>query len=514
MTTRRAFFLVVFGSLALNATAIWWGLPSRYGFAVDELQPSVIRKGIETRFSGDWHEPAYPPFHYYVLAATYLPVTGLHLVEPNSIEGYTLFFALGRLVSLVMGVGILLVVRRVAESIFGSPSGVFAALIVAVAAPFVYYAKTANLDVPLTFWAMLSLWFFLRVVDRGELRDYLTFTLAAVVAMGTKDQAFAFYLLPLTSFLFLRFRREGSILRVVTDRRVRWSVLLGVLAFFLLHNVVFNYRGFVHHFEEILWARRQYSAFENSFSHQLGMLRQTAVHVLFSLGSPLTIACALGMVLSLSGFKRYPLAAWPLLFGASYYLFFIVPVLSTWLRYSLPLVAILALYGGKLVAEVVSRGLAAKALTASVFVYSFARAASVDVALLEDSRYAVEDWLRENVQEGQTIGYMGPEYYLPRLYEMGGLRLRPTESVLERERPDFLVINREFVSRFEPGTREGDLFSKLFQGRTSYALVYARGSGPSGTLLAFDGLLANLSKISPPIEVYQRAETRTGDEPR
>jgi hypothetical protein len=104
---------------------------------------------------------------------------------------------------------------------------------------------------------------------------------------------------------------------------------------------------------------------------------------------------------------------------------------------------------------------------------------------------------------------MGPEYYLPRLQEMGAARLRPTESVLERERPDFLVINRDHVSRFEPGTREGDLFTRLFQGRTAYALVYGRGGEkPSWSLLSFEGLLANMSKLSPPIEVYQRSESK------
>ena len=64
----RPLFAVLLLSLGLNATAVWWGLPSRFAWAPDELQPAIILQGIDERFSGDWHQPAYPPFHYYVLA--------------------------------------------------------------------------------------------------------------------------------------------------------------------------------------------------------------------------------------------------------------------------------------------------------------------------------------------------------------------------------------------------------------------------------------------------------------
>jgi hypothetical protein len=71
------------------------------------------------------------------------------------------------------------------------------------------------------------------------------------------------------------------------------------------------------------------------------------------------------------------------------------------------------------------------------------------------------------------------------------------------------VVNPEYASRFEPGTREHQLFSRLAEGRTGYALVLSLGpreSAPSLSLLRFEGILANMSKVSPPIEVYQRVQ--------
>jgi hypothetical protein len=286
------------------------------------------------------------------------------------------------------------------------------------------------------------------------------------------------------------------------------SLALGLSSFLLLHNVLFNFQGFVHHFEQILWARRNYNEFEAGAGNQLALLVQTLRHVAFSLGWPFAAACGLGVFFA----RRNALALWLLLAGASYYLFFIAPVLSTWLRYSVPLLPILATFGGKLLAELWRQGGALRFAVALAAVYSLARAVSVDALLLQDSRYAAEAWLSANAGADRVVGYMGPEYYLPRLHELRTQRLRPTETVLERERPDFLVINRDYVSRYAPETREGELFRNLFQGRTSYGLVYASPSSSSWSILDFEGLLANMSKVSPPIEVYQRAETR-GDRP-
>jgi 4-amino-4-deoxy-L-arabinose transferase-like glycosyltransferase len=486
-------------SLALNVSAVWWGLPSKFGWAVDELNPTIILAGIETRFSGDWHHPSYPPFHHYLLALTYLPVLAFDVVDPRSVEGHTLFFYFGRAISIAMSAGALVLMSRLGTLLFDGRAGLFAALIAALQAPFVYYGKFANLDVPLTFWVLLSLYFFVRVIREHELRDYLLFTLTAVLAMLTKDQAYAFYVLPLGAFAVGRLRR-GTLL----DRRIGLAIVLGAVSFLALHNVPFNYRGFVRHFEQILWARSNYNAFENTLLGHLGILRQTVVHIGFSLGWPLALAAFLGAGLALRDRKSNPLPLWVLLSSVSYYVFFIAPVLSPWLRYCVPLSTILALFAGNALARLRPRGAAFRVLAAAALLYSLARAVSLNALLLRDSRYDAERWLKVNVGPGEVVGYVGPEYYLPRLHELSAKRLRPTESVLEREKPDFLVLNPDFAERFEPGSREGELFSNLETGRTSYGLVYRQESKPV-FLLDFEGILDNMSKISPSIEVYQRA---------
>ena len=74
----------------------------------------------------------------------------------------------GRVLSLAMSLGVLIVVYRCGRELGDPLAGVLAAALLAFSVPFVYYAKTANLDVPYLFWFALSLLFFLRALRRAR----------------------------------------------------------------------------------------------------------------------------------------------------------------------------------------------------------------------------------------------------------------------------------------------------------------------------------------------------------
>ena len=486
----------------MNVCAVWWGLPSRYGWAPDEIPPTITLEGLRLGFAPDWHQPAYPPLHYYLVGLSALPVLaldGLGWVDINSIFAHTLLFYLGRSVSLLMSFGILIAVYQCGLLVYDRKAAAFATLIAALSTPFVYYSKTANLDVPLTFWFIVSMYFFLRHIQTKEARYFLFFSLAAVAAICTKDQAFAFYVLPILFYLYRRYREQreishpAALLKVLLDRQILLAVLVSLVLFFTLHNVFFNYQGFVHHLVDIFWARGHYAFFDNTPLGQLRMLAQSARQVSFALGLPLAIASLLGMGLLIKNRGKNPLPLWILLAGLSYYLFFITVALSPWLRYFVPLGLVLAFCGGRFFSDLLDTRRKAyrfkRALVAAVFLYSFLRAASVNLWMLNDSRYYVERWLAENVEAGAVVGYMGPEYYLPRLFDYNKRRLRPTDTVLARQSPDYLVLNPDYFSRFEPGTRAEQLFSDLRAGRTGYGLALRHQSKTKWMLLDFEGVL-------------------------
>src|SRR5690349_1367405 len=81
----------------------------------------------------------------------------------------------GRVLSLALSLGLLVLVYRCGRELGDAWAGVLAAALLALCVPFAYYAKMANLDVPYLFWFALSLLFFLRALRRAQPRDFALF---------------------------------------------------------------------------------------------------------------------------------------------------------------------------------------------------------------------------------------------------------------------------------------------------------------------------------------------------
>ncbi len=207
----------------------------------------------------------------------------------------------------------------------------YAALITALVTPFVYYAKTANLDVPYLFWFLASLYFYLRLRASGRARDYLLFALTAVFAVCTKDQAAALYgPAPLLMHLGDPAQRPPG--RAEPDMAPdplrpptpSWPARAAVAAFLLVHNVLFNRSGFLSHLRLIFGAVWQgYQMVPAGPPGQWHLFVLTVRELAFCLTWPLLLVCAGGFVLALRERPRNPaLLALPV-FGLSYYVFYI-----------------------------------------------------------------------------------------------------------------------------------------------------------------------------------------------
>jgi 4-amino-4-deoxy-L-arabinose transferase and related glycosyltransferases of PMT family len=85
-------------------------------------------------------------------------------------------------------------VFRAGREAFGNRQGLLAAAAFALVTPFLYYAKTANPEVPYVFWFTVSMVFYIRLNRTLALRDFLGFALAGTLSVCTKDQAYGLYL--------------------------------------------------------------------------------------------------------------------------------------------------------------------------------------------------------------------------------------------------------------------------------------------------------------------------------
>ena len=522
---RLALAAVLGASVLLDAWGLGWGLAGEYSWAPDELLPPAVRSGLDQRFAGGWHEK-YGPFHYAVLAAAYEPALlarRLGLLHAEGPELDRILAVIGRLVSLIMATGTVWLVARLGGELGDEWAGILAAAFLALSAPFVYYAKIANLDAPYLFWYALSLLFYVRLLDGHRLRDYVLFAVSAAAAVATKDQAYGLYVLTVPAVvaaLYARRRAEG-------DRRP-WAALVdprlviaggaGVVVLLALDNVVFNPEGFVAHLRLIAGpASHPFRMFSNDLAGHLALMRQTVRHLAFAMGLPALLVCGAGVAADLA--RPRASARWLHLLvpPVSYVLTFLHVVLYGYDRFVLPLSLVLGLFGGRLLA----RGLrsppplrtAAAVLAVAVFSYSLIYAASVDRLLTHDSRYAVEGWMARNVPPGALVAAIGPLGYLPRLDGLHWRPLGPSVARVVQVRPDYVVVNADYAARADPGTGERELYDALFAGRLGYRLAHRERTPPGWSLIDAAALgrdepgriFSNLDKVNPEICVFVRA---------
>lgn len=510
-------------ALFLDVVAINWGLPSHRGWAPDEIVPEYVLDALAHRFANGWFD-IYPLTQYVLLSAANLPVMAvarLASIPEGHLGQLAAFFIVNRLVSVAFGVGTLVVVYLCGRELFDRRAGVAAALIVALMPPWVYYSKLANVDVPYLFWLLLSMYFFLRLARTRHRRDLYLLAATAALSVATKDQAYAFYVLPGVAVALIIFRRPvpeaGSrrteVWRGVGETAAAAAIAAGVFA--LGHNLLLNWQGFVAHVRFITGPASDYRHFAATMGGNLEMLWEALRQIRWSLGWPAVILGVAGLVGELArGFRRRSLLL--LLPVVSYYVFLIAIVGYLFDRFLLGACLVLAVYGGRLAAQLTASGRPFRkpVSVALGFAVAFAliKAASVDALMINDSRYATEQWLKAHVRPGQVLASVGRWEGLPRPEIVGSVLLKAGTEELQRVRPDYLVINREYLCRFDPGRPERVLFQALADSRLGYERVFRTKTRIPWAVLAFEPAMSgpcedpytNLDKINPMMEVYRR----------
>jgi hypothetical protein len=470
-------------SLILNAAAIWWGLPGG-SWAPDEISPVLVIGGVARRFAHGWFD-RYPPFHYYVLTLVSSPMLildWLGQIDLSASAPYALMTLISRLVSLAAAAGTLLATYACAARTFGKRAGIFAAATISLVPPFVYYAKTANLDVPYLFWFALSLVFYLRFLERPSRRDLLAFAACGTIAICTKDQAYGLYLLTPIPIVFRLWQanRDDHVpqpfARALFSPALAWAAALSIGVFIAGHNLLFNVSGFVEHVRYITGGGSEtYRDFEPTLAGRVALFRLSADLVRVSFGWPLLVASLAGAVLALLTPAYRRAVFWLAIPVVSYYLFFINIVLYNYDRFMLPVCLVMALFAGLAWDRWLSderRGRSWRAAVAGVaFACSMLYAATVDLAMLRDSRYTVEQWLAAHVGPGDVVGYVFPPQYYPRLDRYNNNEVTSIGQ-LQQERPSFYVLNEDYGRAEPPDSGIGRLIAHLQNGNSGYKLVF------------------------------------------
>jgi hypothetical protein len=516
--TNLALLAVLALTAGLAVPVVTWGLPFFVSWAPDELAVSDVLDGLRQRFSGGWHG-AYPPFHYYLLGLLVLP---FELAEQGGLTrvlvGQTqlTLSVMFRLVSTLLALGTVYLAYRIAFEIDGNRlAGVFAALLLTGMPLLVYYAGLANLDMPYVFWATLAMFFCVRLAGNPHGSDLTGFGVAAALAVCTKDQAYAFFVLPAGYALWLRGRASGlswyQWLR--TDRGPLTATAATLGAAIVAQNLLFNLEGFRAHVGYLLDTSTYPPRYPATVAGIGRMLAETVAQLSWSMGWPTLIAGTVGLGAMLMRGSAPGIAL--SLFVGSYYLFFIAVIRYQFDRFFLGVAVVLAVGAGLLLARLVQIqrwAPAARLASALVILSAVSYGAWIPVAMTADSRYRVEAWLASEVREGERVGYVGRRTYLPR-FAHGAVRVLESWPYVGRHRPDVLVVNVPYSCRARPGSSRLAFYERLGDPANGlYELALAHRAdpwwptrGPDAVFrAACENSMTSLSRINPEIRVYRR----------
>ena len=503
---------IVAGSTVLNVVGLWWVLPGGDWVPI-ELTPVLVLAGITEHFSHGWYD-AYPPVHYYILTIAEGPVFVLDWL--GRVDIYHAFWSLtlvviGRGVSVVMAAGTLVAVDMAGRFAFSRRAGLFAAALFALAAPLLYYGKTANVDVPYIFWFAVSLVFYLRVLADGRLNDYLGLAVATTLSICTKDQAYGLYLL----LPFVIVWQKGF------NRRAVAAGFVSIALFALCHNLLFNVSGFREHLRFITgFGSVYYRVFEPTLMGRWLLLKLSVRLTQLSWGWPGFLVCVAGVAAAWRPYRVTTIALLASIIG--YYFSFLNVILYAYDRFLLPVCLVLTLFGGFALDRFLESGRESKRATpqpwryaavALVLAYTLLYTSTVDVLMLRDSRYSVERWLEAH-DTRELIGVNVLSNYLPRLgrYNTGEVQ---TIEDLRVARPKYFILNVDYTRGEGPETKTGPLVAGLQQHTLGYSLAYRVRTpapwpwlpgahrdlvGPRLEPLVF----STLRNINPTMEVYER----------
>lgn len=518
--------VIVFG------TGIQWGLPIAVTaetvkpWALDAIAPIAPLNEAFYGFSREGNEfVVYPLFHYVVLSAIYAPYLALVWLTGGIADaGSTFPYGIGdivrfckdltilaRLVSLVMGLGIVWVVHAITNRLVDNRAAKLAVLATILTAPLAFYSSTSNLDVPYVFWVILAIYQTLLIFENQRTRNYALLGVFAGLSIATKDQAYGFFVLTPFMLAYAIARTHGPSESVSPREYVRsmFSIPMFVggaaciLAFALGNNLLFGgLDGFLRHLSyggSIYEYRQETEQNFYTLASQLELAGESLVIILQSIGPLSFILSILGVV------TAYRERNWCLLslltFAISYYLSVVVVFDMVFARYLLLPTILMMPFIGLTVSRSLQFSGVPRVSVLSIAVigifWQLALVLNLQLTLVADSRIAMADWIASNVAPGATIESQVRRRFLPHLTQDYDIRIegnsgdsitmltiedKLTESALDSRQPDYILILEDLGITGDPkGWSSPGLttyYSGLMSGKFGYEVV-ARFGTPS-----------------------------------
>jgi len=498
-TTRALIGVLLLGFL-LNTFAIDWGIPNIHSWNPDDIAPAKPLRVVQTYAHGwdkypllqSWIDfVAFTPFLlYWRTKKTFDPVCGPE-IEACFSDPYgqlSVLLIVSRLIAALMAAGAVYWTYRTSLLVFQDRlAAVLGALVLTISNVFVFSAHVGNVDVPYIFWFTWSIYHYLRIVETNEIRHYIAFGFLSACAIATKEAVVGAYVFIGLTIYLAHIRRAlkdirtvniSSVMRIHAHVRLVGLLVALFLTYGIINNVIFNWDGYVKHFTH--WVGSNAPGVAPYSRRELGpvwLLKKFVVDLSAGMGRPLLLFCMAGTIYVL--IRNWKNAVLLIIPATSYYIFSIQSVHYSLPRFGLPVVVLLALFGGALAAQLCRAstpwiGLCFPMITV-VFFHGFLKSANVVLLMRNDSRYLAEQWLSNHIDKSTTIGVLSIPTYLPRFGLFGyNVERIPGENLTtdyyQKKGPSYLVLTSKYYSGL-PG-KQRDILNSLIGGKLNYRQVW------------------------------------------
>lgn len=521
-------------ALVLRTAGLTWGFP--HSLNVDEAHVVYLASQLTERFqtsgSLDPQASSYGALPLYLLALT----SGLAEQVLGWLKSFlTIPFDtapmlyVGRLLSVLASVATVGLTAALAGRLFGRTVAWLSALLLAVSLLPVREAHFATVDSMLVAWMGLTLWLGVGIAQRGAWRDYVGTGAALAMAMATKIGAVVLLAPILLAHLVVVWAPPRQLTRHWT-RLLALGLVVAALWLVLNPYALLNPAGY-------------FDLDRNDSVRTQGLVVRGDLPVLYTLqfegtspylyaltnwlpwgvGIPLQIVMLLGVGYSAwrllrSGSGSGPPApgATPAWFADAYLLAWLLAYFvstggwyAKFIRYALPLIPVLCLLAGRLLADlwarVGARGRWVVALvTGAVVMASLAYTVGyTGLYMQRDTRLVAADWIRNNIPTGASVlvekdegifmheagelyGLDDRNWQVWNPYEVDGvssIRYQAPQVTDAQTRAylarllttDYVIIGSSWAERFQAGAAQfpaqADFYARLFAGDAGYKLI-------------------------------------------
>ena len=545
--TRTAVIALGLIALVLYAPLVGWGLPYATApdriktFATDEILPLEGLAEMRSTFvsAAPDRNLGYPWWHYFVVSAVQAPylatlwVTG-DLSETTAVYPFGLrdpvralqmLTIIGRAVSVLMGMGVVLCSFFFARTFWGERAGVVAGLLTSVSSPMAYYSRTGNLDVPAFFWSAVALAILAAVLARGMTIGRAAW-MAAFAALGvaTKEQAAALVapacLVLMLTTLARRSGRPRSWAPLVV------ATLVGIGVYAAATGMLVDPRRHLAHLDALLFDRHRLSRAAAYFppsalsgSGFVSIAGQSLAGLSAMMSLPVLAVSAVGFAVAVRRSAWHLI--WLLAFVATFVLFIWLPGIVV-VRYFLPLTLFVDAFAAYALVSLRTTRFRAAFVPLLVGLVGLRLLAVLDLSYAQrhDTRYQAADWVRAHHRTGDRLEYFGVTETLPPLDAavdsrriMGRVRWvgetghgPAVLDYLRRAGPTYVIVIPDWTSRPEmPHSADcpPEVYAALLDGTAGYSLV-AYFAPPALWPAPFRRPRFDNPSVAPPVRIFAR----------